>query len=867
MAAFLVAGCGDESPISSPTGPSPIAEVDQYSGSPAVDGNGLGTDTLPKKSVPGTTPLTASFRGVPPDHDDSPFSFVLDLSEDIAGLSYQTLRDNAFTVTHGTVTKAGRQAPPSNQSWNITINPDAGESVEITLPATTDCSALEAICTPSGRMLSNHTSATVAPPNTGAPTGRTSATVQFQDTAIDPGSERSVTIALNQTGTIPARASVEVALSGNAVSRLECIGRQCEKLKYNSWAGTYTVPLSDGASTTFRAVMNRPLPREASSTLTLSSSGLSIGANGVMMVSAAAVVVPRACNYQRPGGVINSHDFAETGGTFNYYIRLQTGCGDEMGGGTYGFEKEETATWVSATRTITSNPPCGTGISICQKYTIQVQPNTGPLPRRVRVRVTFGPTNFPWFTVTQPGRNAAPTVAITCASPPCDEAQTGGMITFQAVGSDPNNDPMTNVDEDPLTYEWTTTGGGTLSATAGESVTWTAPTSTGPATVSVVAKDAGDLLSSPAVQRISVIQCVVATGRADVTTGFPAAGALTDKLYFVRNPDRAPCQQPTQADFKVDYKAGGSGWITTSAIRPSTETGAGLAHYTHYFPFTLSANTSTAVRRADIYVDVGAYVRKLPIVQSAADPADPVVPANANESELSIEDATAVEGSTMEFTVTLTGTRSGNVTVRYSTLDVEAVSGSDYTATSGVLTFTSGDDSETFTIATREDSTNESTERFAVRLSNASAASSSDVVSLADRLAYGTITDDDNPPTANVSLAVGTSGDNDFGYRVYLHFGNTHAQDLSYGDNDYGSWGLSDPTWDFSPDESATVDHPTLTESTRYPGIFTVSCAATNGHPSGGFSVSADVMYGGTTKSAAADHAAPDPEYTKICMP
>ena len=55
----------------------------------------------------------------------------------------------------------------------------------------------------------------------------------------------------------------------------------------------------------------------------------------------------------------------------------------------------------------------------------------------------------------------------------------GGMITFQAVGSDPNNDPMTNVDEDPLTYEWTTTGGGTLSATAGESVTWTAPTSTG----------------------------------------------------------------------------------------------------------------------------------------------------------------------------------------------------------------------------------------------------------------------------------------------------------------------------------------------------------------------------------------------------
>ena len=293
VAAFLVAGCGDESPISSPTGPSPIAEVDQYSGSPAVDGNGLGTDTLPKKSVPGTTPLTASFRGVPPDHDDSPFSFMLDLSEDIAGLSYQTLRDSAFTVAHGTVTKAERQAPPSNQSWNITVNPEAGGSVGITLPATTDCSGTGAICTPSGRLLSNRTSATVSPPTTTPPTGTTSPTVQFQDTGIDPGSKRTVTIALNQTGTIPAQASVDVALSGNAVSRLECMGRQCEKLTYNSWAGTYTVPLSEGASTTFHAVMNRPLPSEASSTLTLSSTGVLIGANGVMMVSAATIVVPQ----------------------------------------------------------------------------------------------------------------------------------------------------------------------------------------------------------------------------------------------------------------------------------------------------------------------------------------------------------------------------------------------------------------------------------------------------------------------------------------------------------------------------------------------------------------------------------------------
>ena len=618
----------------------------------------------------------------------------------------------------------------------------------------------------------------------------------------------------------------------------------------------------DRASTTFQAVMNRPQPREASSTLTLSSSGVSIGGRGVLTVSAvASVVVPRECLYERPGGVINAHTFPASGEGFNYYLRPGSGCPS----GAYGLGKEETAAWVSMSHVSWTGHPCGnTTLTACRKLVIQAQPHTGPLTRSVRVRITLGAaTPFPWFTVTQHGVNHAPTVTLTCESPPCDKAEAKGMIEFQAEGADPNGDTVT--------YAWTTMGvgnGGTLTPMTGAEVTWSAPDAVGDVTVTVTATEShADGKTAEASQTISVIPatvCTVATGRADVTTGFPAAGALTDKLYFVRNPDRAPCQQPTQTDFKVDYIAGGSGWITASTIRSSTETGAGLAHYTHYFPFTLSANTSTAVRRANIYVDVGAYVRKLPIVQGAA---DPVAPANANESELSIEDATAVEGSAMEFTVTLTGTRAGNVTVEYSTLDIEAVNGSDYTRSRGVLTFASSDNSETITVATREDSTHESTERFAVRLSNASAAASSDEVSFADRLAFGTITDDDDQPVADVSLAVGTSGDNDFGYRVYLHFGETHAGDLSYGDDDYGSWVLSGLAWTFLPAVSATVVHPTLTESRRYPGIFTVSCAATNGHPPGGFSVSAQVTYAGTTKSAAADHTAPNPVYTKICIP
>ena len=59
-------------------------------------------------------------------------------SEELS-LSYKTLRDHAFTVTGGTVTKARRVAPPSNVHWEITVSPDSNGEVAITLHPTTDC--------------------------------------------------------------------------------------------------------------------------------------------------------------------------------------------------------------------------------------------------------------------------------------------------------------------------------------------------------------------------------------------------------------------------------------------------------------------------------------------------------------------------------------------------------------------------------------------------------------------------------------------------------------------------------------------------------------------------------------------------------
>ena len=115
-----------------------------------------------------TTPLTAGAHGVPGSHDGSTvFTFELRFSEQIP-LSYVTLRDHAFTVTGGEVTKARRLEPGNsagkNVRWEISVTPDGNGAATIVLPPTTDCDAEGALCTGDGRPLSNRLEITVPGP-------------------------------------------------------------------------------------------------------------------------------------------------------------------------------------------------------------------------------------------------------------------------------------------------------------------------------------------------------------------------------------------------------------------------------------------------------------------------------------------------------------------------------------------------------------------------------------------------------------------------------------------------------------------------------------------------------------------------------
>ena len=103
------------------------------------------------------------------------------------------MRDHAFTVTGGVVTKARQLDPPGNIGWEIRVTPEGDGAVTIVLPVTTDCTAQGAICTGGRRPLSNRLEVTVpGPPGqqasqenspaTGAPT--ISGTAQVGETLV-----------------------------------------------------------------------------------------------------------------------------------------------------------------------------------------------------------------------------------------------------------------------------------------------------------------------------------------------------------------------------------------------------------------------------------------------------------------------------------------------------------------------------------------------------------------------------------------------------------------------------------------------------------------------------------------------------------
>ena len=141
--------------------------------------------------------------------------------------------------------------------------------------------------------------------------------------------------------------------------------------------------------------------------------------------------------------------------------------------------------------------------------------------------------------------------------------------------------------------------------------------------------------------------------------------------------------------------------------------------------------------------------------------------APAQASQLSAADATASEenDSTIDFIVTLNPASDETVTVDYATSDGTAAAGSDYTARSGTLTFSTGDTTKTVPISITDDSTNDDNETLTFTLSNPSGAE------ISDATGTGTIGDSDEttaePLTATFkSVPANHDGSTSFTFEV-----------------------------------------------------------------------------------------------------
>ncbi|NER16887.1 DUF5060 domain-containing protein [Spongiivirga citrea] len=125
----------------------------------------------------------------------------------------------------------------------------------------------------------------------------------------------------------------------------------------------------------------------------------------------------------------------------------------------------------------------------------------------------------------------------------------------------------------------------------------------------------------------------------------------------------------------------------------------------------------------------------------------------ASLPSITINNVSVEEGANAVFTVTLDSDASGGFTVDFTTANNTAVSGVDYTANSGTLTFTgTAGEQQTITVNTTDDTDSESTEQFFVNLSNISNTG----VSIDDPQGVGTINDNDSV-TSSITISDETS--------------------------------------------------------------------------------------------------------------
>ncbi|MEX0984875.1 MAG: Calx-beta domain-containing protein [Actinomycetota bacterium] len=187
---------------------------------------------------------------------------------------------------------------------------------------------------------------------------------------------------------------------------------------------------------------------------------------------------------------------------------------------------------------------------------------------------------------------------------------------------------------------------------------------------------------------------------------------------------------------------------------------------------------------------------------------------NEGPPTLVVSDTSANESAgSLAFTVLLTDASASTITADYATADETATAGTDYTGTSGTLTFTPGQTSKSVAVTIANDALAEDDETVLLNLSNATN------TTILDDQGIGTILDDDADPSAtiaDVDVAEGDAGTADATITVTL--------DAASGLNTAVDYATSDGTATAGVDYVATSGTLTIAPG-QTAGTFAVTVA------------------------------------------
>ena len=676
--------------------------------------------------------LLGRFSGVPGRHDGSTrFQFELRFDQEPEDLSYRTVQGGLLMVDGGSVVHARRFQRNSSLRWEVTVQPAGMEDVSITLPVR-ECSDANAVCV-DGQPLAEEVTTTVAHGGA-AVTGLPTVTAPGGDGVYAKGDRIEARVAFDTTVTVDVSAgSPTLGLALGGVRR---------EASYESGSGSdelvfaYTALEADAGAAQAKAIANGIVLNGA----TIQGEG---DADAVLAFGEAPGVASVEIG-EAPGGdgAWGPAETLEVELVFEEPVEVDTSGGVPSIGALVG-AGEKTLSYVRGSET--DRPVFSYTLVEADGQVTSVRvPEGSPALNGGAIRSTAGLDAS--LAHNGAGREGAPRAVLPVVSVADASAAEGATLAFAVTLAPAASAPVT---VDWATADGTATAGSDYTAASG-ALAFAAGETEKTVEVATATDAEAEAAETLTLTLSNASGATIGDGGATGTVTDPGPAAFTGS--FAKAPPEHDGASAFTLEFLLSEQPRGLGWgtvkdhlfdVTGGAIERAQRIEGRVRNTAWLLTVAPSGNekvtlTLKATAACESEHDVCTTDQRMLEGGPTA-----TIPGPA---ALSVADATADEepGATLDFVVTLDRARHAAVTVDYATgaEGDTATAGSDYTATSGKLTFAAGTTSKTVKVTVLDDSHDDDGETMTFKLSNPQGAR------IEDGEATGTIKNTDAMPQA-----------------------------------------------------------------------------------------------------------------------